>query len=328
MKQTIGIYIGISIATLLATACQDKTSVPQPAPENEMRVVEPVEISTSNEVSMSVDTIVNPGVVEAEGLSHGDIEDVDHVAIARGRLAAGLVQESINELEMAIFDDPDSFEAFYLMGQAFNEQGDQSMSIWSYQEASLLRPEDRDVLRTLTQLQLDSGDAVGAEVTARTIIKLDRSDPNGYRLLARSFSKRDMWNETIDSNNKALELGDDSAYTWNNKGYAELVLGQYPDAVESFQTAVSLPQATHFMWNNLGLSLEKDNRLLEAHNAYSRALEVSAKYVNAKLNLQRVSAVAAARGIAIGDRVAKLPTGAADPVTEASVLIEEILDSE
>ena len=290
------------VTVSLGTGCKNEKTV-QPVSESTPTVYsEPVEEVVPEVIVESTPEEIEV-VVEPEGMRHIDESDVDHISVARGELTGGNVENAIEQLEMAIFDDPDSFEAFYLLGQAFQSRGESEQAVWAFGEASTLRPEDLDVLALRAQLLLEI-DPEEAETVTKSMIELSPGNPEGYRLLARAYSKRDMWSETIESNQKAIELGDESPYTFNNKGYAELVLGSYDDAIDTLSRAVAFEGATHFMWNNLGLAYEKSGRLHEAFGAYNHALEVKEGYVNAKVNLNRLTTVAEAQGIVLGDRVA------------------------
>lgn len=304
---------GALIAVALGAGCKNgsssTTSVSPVKESTPYSYTEPVS-DTGVEVGVVTPTDIDSEievVVEPEGIRHIDDSDVDHISVARGELTNGKTETAIEQLEMAIFDNPDSFEAFYLLGQAFQSQGDVEQAAWAFREASVLRPEDLDVLALRAQLLLEI-DPVEAENVTQTMIQLSPGNPEGYRLLARSYSKRNMWSETIAANLKAIDLGDESPYTFNNKGYAELVLGQYEDAIDTLSRAVALEGATHFMWNNLGLAYEKSGRLQEAFTAYNHALEVKEGYVNAKVNLGRLTTVAEAQGIVLGDRMAATDT--------------------
>lgn len=333
-RTTIGIFTS-AFALALVSACSvgSSSSVSTPTPEDLSYVTEIPgtdlqEVETSAEMAETEMPGIEP-VEESEEPEGFHVHDgpVDHISVARKQISEGKLDEAVVELSKQLFDDPDSFEAYYLMGETFQKKGDLDQAIWSFSEASSLRSDDLDVLTTLTRLQLDAGQLGEAEVSARRMIELEPSNPEGHRLLARTFSKRNMWNETIASNEKAIFLGDDSAYTYNNKGYAELVTGRYDDAIDSFQNAVTKKGATHFMWNNLGIALEKSGRLAEAHGAYQKALEVSPKYVNAKVNLDRLVTVAEAEGIVLGDRVADLDEPVESDATEDGDLIDFTEDS-
>lgn len=309
MKRTLPI-LGIGLVVSIGAGCpgSDSNKTPQqptpvqitPSDLQEVTVNMVPDEQTEVEVSEAVP------VVTPEGLPHTDPDEtVDHLTIARAHLDKGELEEGIDEIERAIFDDPESFEAYFLYGTTREEQGDLQNALWGYNEARAQRGDDLEVLQSIARVEMGLDQVEDAGKTLHELIDLSPESPVGYRLLARTFSKRDMWNECIDANNKAIERGDDSPFTFNNRGYAELVLGHYDDAIESFEQAVTREGATHVMWNNLGIAREKTGSIVDAYAAYEKSLELRPKYVNALVNVERLTRVADASGILLdGHRVA------------------------
>jgi tetratricopeptide (TPR) repeat protein len=58
---------------------------------------------------------------------------------------------------------------------------------------------------------------------------------------------------------------------WNNKGYALYNLGKYPDALKSYDTALSIDQNYTPSLVNKGDTLYKMGRFTDAVDAYSKA---------------------------------------------------------
>ncbi|HVO29708.1 MAG TPA: tetratricopeptide repeat protein, partial [bacterium] len=112
---------------------------------------------------------------------------------------------------------------------------------------------------------------------------------------------------SIEASEEAIARGSDSPWTFNNIGYAYLVLGKTDDAVRELEKAVSFDTGvTPSIWNNLGLAYEKKGELADAANAYRAALAGNPGYVKAKVNLKRLTEVARANGVAIGERSAEV----------------------
>lgn len=271
------------------------SSVPAVVPDSGS--VKP-EVDDGDEVS----TVVTP---DFGGTPH-EKDDVDHLAVGSQLVDSGKLDLGIAELEKAVFDNPDDFDVRKATGEAYLQKGDLEDAI-GHLRAALDQQEDVDVRMELSQAYFDLRDYDAATKSIVKTASLDKTRPEPYELLSRVYANREMWKESIDASEEAIARGSDSATTYNGLGYAELMLGRYDDAVRELGRAVAGNEGvTPAMWNNLGIAFQKTGKVAEAAESFRCALQENPTYVKAKVNLDHVTQLAKAQGIAIGPEKAEL----------------------
>lgn len=297
---------------LVASACHKNEKNQAPVPTPNSGTVKP-EIPTSHEVSGAAtpNPVSSPSAEVAEevedefgGTPHDSSCTEDHLGVGMGLLEGGQIDDAIAELEKGVFDEPENFDIRKALATAYIEQGELEKAV-GHLRLGLEQVDDGGAWQMLAQTYFDLKDFDQAERAIRHAAKDDPSSAEPFRLLARVYQSRDMWKESIEASEEAIARGSDSPWTFNNLGYAYLVLGKTDDAVRELEKAVSFDVGvTPSIWNNLGLAYEKKGELADAANAYRAALAGNPGYVKAKVNLKRLTEVARANGVPIGERSA------------------------
>lgn len=258
--------------------------------------------------------VVDPSILaevttpDFSGSVHEETCVIDHLGLALGLVESGMTSEAIVELERGVFDDPDSFEIRRTLGDLYLSTGAMELAIGHLRAASE-EVDDASTLQVLAQAYFDLKDYDAAAKTISKIVRVDPTNPEPFRLLARVYQNKAMWKESIEACEEAIARGFDSPWTYNNMGFAHLILGAGDDAVRELEKAVSFDEGvTPRMWNNLGLAYEKTGQIVDAAGAYRAALAGDPMYVKAKVNLARTTEIAKAQGIAIGERTAEMAT--------------------
>lgn len=309
---------------LVAGACH-KNEKPQPTPTS--GTVKP-EIVTGTEVSVKPSPVpmVTPMEVAIEddfgGTPHDSECTEDHFGIAAGLVESEQIDDAIAELEKGVYDEPENFDMRKMLGEVYVQSGDLEKAVGNFRIA-VDQIDDSETWQELAQACFERRDFDEAQKAITKVTKLDPTSPEPYKLLARVYQSKSMWKESIDASEEAIARGSDSPWTFNNLGYAYLVLGKADDAVRELEKAVSFDTGvTPTIWNNLGLAYEKQGQLADAASSFRAALAGNPNYVKAKVNLKHVTEVAKAEGIAIGERKAEI-----EPMAMPTATPTEIEDS-
>lgn len=102
--------------------------------------------------------------------------------------------------------------------------------------------------------------------------------------------KLGQFEEAIASFNKVLEIQPHFYEIWYNRGTALLKLGRLDEAISSFNKAIKLNPNSHEVWNNQGSALLELERLDEAISSFDKATQIKADSYQIWYN----------RGIALG----------------------------
>ena len=83
-----------------------------------------------------------------------------------------------------------------------------------------------------------------------------------------------MYNESIASFDKALEVDPENAIALNGKGFTLLSLGQYNESISHFDRAIEIDPENDVAWNNKGFALMSLERYDESLQCFNRSLEI------------------------------------------------------
>lgn len=258
----------------------------------------------AQEVADTQDVVLGPPGVEPEGTTgqpeaereagiefafpHADREPVDHLALARQQLTEGDRSGAMLELEKALYDDPADFSAASLLGVAARDSGRKELAVDAFLLAAQIDPDSDDPWLQLARMYFEDGDLEQAEQLARRALRLNPKRSLAHNVLGRIWLKRSHWQPAIKRFEKALELSPASVYYRNNLGLALLLKRDFQRAVEVLEPLAERDDVKAFMLNNLGLAYEGAGRLGDASTQFEGALEISPRYVNAQVNLDRM----------------------------------------
>ena len=272
------------------------------------------EVDTGKEVGLGVEENNPVDVLSFTGTTHRGECTEDHLGVGRGLLESGLIDDGIQELEKGVFDQPESFETRKLLGQAYRGSGELELAV-GHLRAAVEQVDDAGTWQLLAQTYFELKDSSQAMGAIKKVTQLDPTDPAPFRLLAKVYQSKNMWKESIEASEEAIARGSDDPWTYNNMGYAYLVIGRYDDSVRELEKAVSFDTGvTPTIWNTLGLAYEKQGSLRDAHAAYQAALAGNPNYVKAKVNLKRTVELAKVQGVDLGIRTADISRDELIPV--------------
>ncbi|MBO0352162.1 tetratricopeptide repeat protein [Phormidium pseudopriestleyi FRX01] len=121
---------------------------------------------------------------------------------------------------------------------------------------------------------LNSGDQNEEE----GLIVIQMNNPKAWYDRAGSLYKLGLYEEALESYEKAVAIDENYADAWNNRGMTLKCLGRHEEAVTSYEQAIALKADYYQGWNNLGNALVELERYEQAVASYQRAILISPEY--------------------------------------------------
>ena len=304
MKKVMFSAIAILSAGVLALGCEwsggapdagkrdilefklpQKKVAPPPAVEKAAKArPETQEVEVGIDLSQSVPDIA---------FEHVDAQPTDHVLVAQELIAAGDKAAAMIELGKALYDDPEDYDAAFMLGRTARRSNKPELAAQAFLLAAKIDPEVAAPWLQLTRLALNGKNNDLAEKRIRHALAVDPKLAEAHNLFGRVWLNRSHWHKAVNCFEKAVTLSPDNRYYWNNLGYAYLLKKDFSQAVIALEAAVeegegeNSPMIPAYIRNNLGLAYEGAGRLQDAIVEFKKALETKPGYVNAKINLER-----------------------------------------
>ncbi len=142
------------------------------------------------------------------------------------------------------------------------------------QRALLLNPRHFNGLYNLTVAQRRSGDAVGAEQTARTLISYYPNNASAYNMLSRALKDQQRYTDAIAASRESVQLNPGDADLWINLSDVLMSARLFNEGLEACEKAIELNPNVPMAHNNYAVGLEEFHRDTEAEAEYSKAMEL------------------------------------------------------
>jgi len=101
---------------------------------------------------------------------------------------------------------------------------------------------------------------------------------NSYEMAIDSFDR------ALASNTTIIKQSDALLYTYRDKGYAQIQLKKYDDAIKTFEQGLALYPKDQMLWNNKGYANYNLGKYPEALAAYNNAIKYEQNYTIALIN--------------------------------------------
>lgn len=92
------------------------------------------------------------------------------------------------------------------------------------------------------------------------------------------------YEESLQAYDKVIQINEQNAAAWNNRGIDLGLLNKYDEALQSFLKATSINSSFAEAWFNVGIAYDFFGEYETAINAYTKALEINPNYEKAKAN--------------------------------------------
>ncbi|MBZ4416660.1 tetratricopeptide repeat protein [Myxococcus sp. RHSTA-1-4] len=231
---------------------------------------------------------------ERLALPHTHGRRVDHLARARSLKELGDVSGALTECRRALFDDPADTDALALAARLARLGGQTEVAVLAYERLGRLLPEDSDALVQQARLLVSLGRYAEAVRVGEEAVLRSPEDAEVYQVLGRAHLSAGELPAAILRFQQAVHLDPEHGYALNNLGFAYLRAGEDAKAADVLSRAASLLPHVAYVHNNLGVAWERLGRVEDARAAYATATRLSPRYVQARVNADRVNRLARA----------------------------------
>ncbi|NMO21219.1 tetratricopeptide repeat protein [Pyxidicoccus fallax] len=229
---------------------------------------------------------------EQLALPHTHGRRVDHLARARTLKELGDISGALTECRRALHDDPADTDALALAARLARLGGQTEVAVLAYEQLGRLLPEDTDALVHQARLLVSLGRYPEAVRVGEEALVRDPEDAEAYQVLGRAHLSAGELPAAILRFQQAVHLDPEHGYALNNLGFAYLRAGEDAKAADVLSRAASLLPHVAYVHNNLGVAWERLGRVEDARAAYATATRLSPRYVQARVNADRVNRLA------------------------------------
>ncbi len=139
-----------------------------------------------------------------------------------------------------IKQNPNNYEAYFGLGNAYYGIDNYTEAIKSYKKAIEIKPDLHEA----------------------------------FYNLGITYAKTENYPEAIKNYQKAIEIKPDKHEAFNNLGITYAKTENYAEAIKSYQKAIEIKPDLHEAFNNLGLTYAKTENYTEAIKSYQKAIEI------------------------------------------------------
>ncbi|MCP3140590.1 tetratricopeptide repeat protein [Pyxidicoccus xibeiensis] len=227
-------------------------------------------------------------------VAHTHGRRVDHLARARTLRELGDLSGALTECRRALHDDPTDTDALTLAARLARLTGQTEVAVLAYERLGRLHSEETGALVQQARLLVSLGRHAEAVRVGEEALLRNPEDAEVYQVLGRAHLSAGELSAAILRFQQAVHLDPEHGHALNNLGFAYLRAGEDRKAVDVLTQAASLLPHVAYVHNNLGVACERLGRLEEARAAYAAATRLSPRYVQARLNEDRVNRLARA----------------------------------
>jgi Flp pilus assembly protein TadD len=260
---------------------------PRPVPLSE-------EAATSSSARAEVSAEASGTAPDAQGfgLPHSHSRRVDHVARARSLRELGDLSGALTECRRALHDDAEDTDALAQLAVLARLQGQPELAARAYGQLGRLETMDTEPLVRQARLLVSLGRYTDAVRVGEEALLRDPEDPEVYQVLGRAHLSANELPSAILRFQQAVHLDPEHGYALNNLGFAYLRASENQKAAEVLAQAAALLPHVAYVHNNLGVAYERLGRMEEARASYATATRLSPRYVQARVNAERMKHVA------------------------------------
>jgi Flp pilus assembly protein TadD len=180
---------------------------------------------------------------------------------------------------------------FYMLGLSAWKSGDLKTAEQAFRQSLALDSTHVKSYLNLSRVQIESGQPDSALATIESVLKIDETSSEAYRLQGRAHDARAESAAAVRSYHEALSLDPEDVWSMNNLGLSLIHQGAFDDALRPLARAVELEPGVATFQNNLGMALERTGQFTAAADAYRAAVSIDSTFGKASSNLQRVASL-------------------------------------
>jgi tetratricopeptide (TPR) repeat protein len=186
-------------------------------------------------------------------------------------LRYGLTDEAIRYGRLAVSLDPNHFNGWRLLGEAYYGKGEFALAAEAYEKAAAIKPDSADVQRSLGLAYVELKDAAKAETALKKAISLGSGYEASYYLAKLYYNER-RYEESLDQVQISIKKNGGNAAGYNLKGVLLNQLGRFAEAVGSFQAGLVLTPGDVNLQVNLGIALLNSGEPSKARGVFEAVL--------------------------------------------------------
>ena len=224
-------------------------------------------------------------------------------------MSEGYYDEAIGYFENKVKEEPENYELWFFLGNAYFESRDYEKAIKAYEKVLSLNPafqsayislastyarigKKRKAKRIISEglrkfdndefLYLSSIILAECEYykNAEKIIKglIEKNHEDSYLVvLGNIYLGMGKYEESLKSYQEAVEINEKNEEAWNNMGFLYFSLGNYLKARECYERAISINQGYREAWYNMGYLEHTLGNLNKAVFYYWKTLQIDAR---------------------------------------------------
>src|ERR1700691_56501 len=178
------------------------------------------------------------GTLDAEILKANPNDNDALIYRSQTQISNGHESDAVATLQTVTKNDPTNSEAHYVLGIAFEKQGNLEGAEGEWREALRLRPDLLAAVRALASLAMGRGDMNALDQDGTPLIQLQPASPEGYALRALSNINRKRFSVAEGDVRKAIEVAPQSSFGYVQMGNLKFAEKQYDEAGKAYQAAL------------------------------------------------------------------------------------------
>lgn len=186
-------------------------------------------------------------------------------------LRYGLPDEAVRYGNQAVALDPNFFNGWNLLGNAYYAKADFAQSAEAYTKAAALKPDNAEVQRALGLSLVEIKETARAEEALKKSFALDGAYESAFYLGKLCYNER-RYDEALDYALKAIRKNGKNAGAYNLKGVVLNQLSRFAEAAGSFQAGLVLTPGDVNLQINLGIALLNSGEPTKARGVFEAVL--------------------------------------------------------
>ena len=204
---------------------------------------------------------------------------MEPLAIAQQHHAAGRFAEAERLYVQVLEQQPDQFQALYLLGLLAHQRGDLPAAIARYQAALAVQPELVEAQVNLGVALQQQGKLAAAIGRYQMALRLQPNHPTAQMNLGIALQQQGNWSAAAARFGKVLQQHPNLPDAHTNLAHLLKEQGDLKAAIAHYRRALVLQPQQPEAYQNLGDALQDQAEFAEAINLYDQALRLDPQHV-------------------------------------------------
>ena len=190
--------------------------------------------------------------------------------------------------EQSVKSNPQYEAAFFNLGITHKIMNATDAALTAFSKATALKPGYVRAWIETARMQDKKRNYTESITSYQKVLSLEPSNISALKEMAQVYSKMKNMKQAERYFTEALTLGDTDPVTYYNLASVQLEAGKNAGALQNAEKALAGNGSDARFLYTYALALEKNNRLQEAEDYYSRAVAADGKYGKPRINLGRI----------------------------------------